>query len=156
MSRATHKKCHWISQIPKVFVLPPESSHGSIPVVSSSATIGSVFHCPWTHPTILVKATQQAQNGVTYAKPHITKPRLNYTFSSPRNRNLKQHQLGTLPDKPLPSFFCKVTLQLACFLRSITSSSLLPSAYTSLSLQRLRASFYLLDCMLLPNVWTAG
>ena len=30
---------------------------------------------------------QQAQNGVT--KPHITKLRLNYNFSSPKNRNLK-------------------------------------------------------------------
>ena len=29
---------------------------------------------------------QQAQIGVTYAKPYFTKPKLNYSFTSPRNR----------------------------------------------------------------------
>ena len=33
---------------------------------------------------------QQSQNGVAYAKPHITKPRLNYSFSSSRNGILNQ------------------------------------------------------------------
>ena len=32
-----------------------------------------------------VKKTRQAQNGVTYAKAYVTKPRLNYSFSSSRN-----------------------------------------------------------------------
>ena len=35
----------------------------------------------------MLKTRQQAPNGVTYAKPHVTKPRPNYSFSSPRNIN---------------------------------------------------------------------
>ena len=31
----------------------------------------------------LLKTRQQAPNGVTYAKPHVTKLRLNYGFGSP-------------------------------------------------------------------------
>ena len=38
----------------------------------------------------IVKTRQQAQNGVTHAKPHVTKLRPNYSSSSPRNGTLNQ------------------------------------------------------------------
>ena len=38
----------------------------------------------------IVKNKQQVQNGIIYAKPHSTKPKLNYSFSSPRNGILNQ------------------------------------------------------------------
>lgn len=37
----------------------------------------------------MLKTRQQTQTGVTYAKPHITKQRLNCNFSSPRSGILK-------------------------------------------------------------------
>lgn len=36
---------------------------------------------------LVLKLRQQAQNGVTYAKPHVTKPSLSYSFGCPRNGN---------------------------------------------------------------------
>ena len=33
----------------------------------------------------MLKARQRAQNGVAHTKPHITKLKLNYSFSFPRN-----------------------------------------------------------------------
>lgn len=33
----------------------------------------------------LLKIRQQAQNGVAFAKPHVTKPRFSYSFSSRKN-----------------------------------------------------------------------
>ena len=36
----------------------------------------------------LLKTRQQAQNGVAFAKPHVTKPRFNYSFSSSKNGSL--------------------------------------------------------------------
>ena len=38
----------------------------------------------------VLETRQLVPNGVTYAKPHITKLRLNYNFISPRNRILSQ------------------------------------------------------------------
>ena len=49
----------------------------------------------------MLKTRQQAQNGVTHAKPHITKLKLNYSFSSPRNGILNLSLVK--PDRPLPS-----------------------------------------------------
>lgn len=38
----------------------------------------------------VLKIGEQAQNEGTSAKPQVTKPRLNYSFSSPRNGILSQ------------------------------------------------------------------
>ena len=42
------------------------------------------------HDPFSVTDIQQAPSGVVYAKPHITKLRLNYSFGSPRNEILNQ------------------------------------------------------------------
>lgn len=48
---------------------------------------------------MVLKTRQQAQNGVAYAKPHITEPRLNYSFGSPRNgilnKPIRNHLIST-------------------------------------------------------------
>lgn len=46
----------------------------------------------------MLKTRQQGQNEVTYAKPHVTKPRLNYSFSSLRNEIASQSVNWKLPD----------------------------------------------------------
>ena len=66
-----------------------------------------------TYNIILVlKTRQQAPKGVTYAKPHVTKLRLNLiTVRLSRKWDMKagtqeppdQHWLGPLPDEALPS-----------------------------------------------------
>ena len=59
---------------------------------------------PGTPSICIVKQTnkqtrQQVQNGVAYAKPHITKPRLNYSFGFPRygllHQSIMNHLLST-------------------------------------------------------------
>ena len=43
----------------------------------------------------MLKTRQQARNGVTYIKPHVIKPRLNYSFAFPRygmlNQSIRNH-----------------------------------------------------------------
>lgn len=60
----------------------------------------------------MLKPRQKTQNGVTYAKPHVTKPRFNLiTILSLPEMGLKavnqklphQLSLGNLPDRPLSS-----------------------------------------------------
>ena len=57
------------------------------------------------------------QNGVKYAKLHLTKLRRNYSFYTPKNRLLNyqeppdQHKLVNLPDSLLAVLQRKVTLQ---------------------------------------------
>lgn len=104
---------------------------------------------------ILFKKRQQGQNGVTYVKPHVTKPRLSCSFF-PRNGILNQStknrlistKWGNLPAGPLPSSR-KVTLQQPTrSLPNITSLSPFPSAYKS----SISSSFMELLSML-PDSW---
>ena len=46
----------------------------------------------------MLKTRQLAQNGVTYARPLVTKPRLNNHFGSPRNGILNQSLRNCLVD----------------------------------------------------------
>ena len=87
-----------------------------------------------------LKTRQQAPNGVTYAKPHITKPRLNCSFTSPGNGTLHQSIRNLLirrseeicpidPCQSLKESYLAITNQ---HLPSRTFLLLLPSAYKSL------------------------
>ena len=42
-------------------------------------------HLNFMLPPLPFKTRQQSQNGVTYINPQVSRPRLNYIFSSPRN-----------------------------------------------------------------------
>lgn len=42
------------------------------------------------HLLTVKKTRQQTQNGVAHTKPHVSKPRLNYSFVPSRNRILNQ------------------------------------------------------------------
>ena len=66
--------------------------------------------CKLISDSLLLKTKQQAPNGVTYAKPHVTKPDITYSFGIFQKWNLKpvnqelldQQLLGKLPERLLP------------------------------------------------------
>lgn len=120
---------------------------------------------------------RQAQDGVTCAKPHFSKPKLNIkancNFSFSHKQNFKpvgwefpdQHEWGHLPDRPqeLPSiaadlvwnnpFFC---LWLPCSTHFLPLKTLFIGMKIFLKLNKPPASFKTQECFLgmwKPSVW---
>lgn len=78
----------------------------------------------WSASCGLLKIRQQVQDGVTYAKTHVTKSRPNYSFSSPRNVISNQSIRNCLIDPVIPNNLANKPT----FLLRMTSSFLLPFA----------------------------
>ena len=99
----------------------------------------------------LLKTRQQAQNGVAFAKPHVTKPRFNYSFSSHKNgvlswsvRNALIGMSGVIclidACHPLKESNFAITNQLFCLEWLPCSCFLLPTQIFHF-IQLLRSSF---------------
>lgn len=104
----------------------------------------------------VLKTRQQAWNGVTSAKLHVTKPRLNtwlnYSFSSPRNGTSEHCEVTCLMNPCLPLKGDNLATS-NLFFASVSSLSPFPLPLKIFHfVQLLRAPFYLLDGML-PNSW---
>lgn len=104
----------------------------------------------------MIKERQLSQNGVTYAKPLITKPRLNSSFGSPRNRILKPSgiAISALVQQSTWQTFLKeiniaITNPVLFLIQPHCSCSLLPVKVFTF-VQLFRTPFFLLEGML-PN-----
>lgn len=121
----------------------------------------------WRFPTMLkknsgsIKNETAGPNEVIYAKPHTTKPKLNYSFHSPRSGFLNQsirnpmispnwsNQVICLIDPYHPLKASKLAINNLLFCLISLSCSLLPSACRHFSFCKfLGALFFLLDWLL--------